>query len=143
MIAAAHHGVVMRVHWVRVLVILQFCIFEQVAAPAADFSGANLRGAHLMNADLSGSNLAGADLTDANLSGANLTNTNITQLQLDGACGSGTKLPVGLRIQPCPSRADADGNDRRTNVDQAPPEVRMQTQDSEQRPDREEVSSNR
>ena len=108
----------------------------------ADFSGANLRGAHLTNADLRGSNLAGADLTDANLSGTNLTNTNIAQSQLDSACGSGTRLSAGLRIQPCPSRADADGSDRRRNVDQALPKVGMQTQDSQQPPDREKVSSN-
>ena len=29
--------------------------------------------------------------------------TNVTQRQLDDACGSGTKLPAGLRIQPCPA----------------------------------------
>jgi uncharacterized protein YjbI with pentapeptide repeats len=132
----------MRVHWVRVIVILQFCIFEQVAAPAADFSGVNLTGAHLTNADLSGSNLSGADLTGADFSGANLTDTNVIQSQLDSACGSGTKLPAGLRIQPCPSGTDADANGRRTNVDQALPEVRVQTQDSQQPPDHEKVSTN-
>jgi ABC-type branched-subunit amino acid transport system permease subunit len=49
------------------------------------------------------SNLSGANLTGANLSGTDLRGTNVIQRQLDGACGSGTKLPAGLRIQPCPT----------------------------------------
>jgi uncharacterized protein YjbI with pentapeptide repeats len=95
----------MRAHWARALVILQFCTLTQTTALAADFSGANLRGANLTRADLRGSNLAGADLTNANLSGTNLLDTNITQAQLDGACGFGTKLPAGLKIKPCPAYA--------------------------------------
>jgi uncharacterized protein YjbI with pentapeptide repeats len=87
---------------IRLIILFQFCILEQVVL-AADFGGANLRGAHLTNADLRGSNLRGADLRGANLSGTDLRGTNVTQPQLDGACGSGTKLPAGLRIQPCPA----------------------------------------
>jgi uncharacterized protein YjbI with pentapeptide repeats len=76
-------------------------IFPSQVALAADFGGANLRGAHLTNADLRGSDLRGANLTGANLSGTDLRGANVTQSQLDSACGSGTKLPAGLRIQPC------------------------------------------
>jgi hypothetical protein len=74
----------------------------QASALATDFSGANLRGAQLTNADLRGANLKGAILTDANLSRTDLTGATITQQQLDTACGSGTTLPAGLRIKPCP-----------------------------------------
>ena len=77
-------------------------IFPSQVALAADFGGANLRGAHLTNADLRGSDLRGADLTGANLGGTDLRGADVTQSQLDSACGSGTKLPAGLRIQPCP-----------------------------------------
>jgi hypothetical protein len=70
-------------------------------ALAADFSRANLSGAHLTNADLRGSDLSGANLAGADLSGSDIRETNITQQQLDSACGSGTRLPAGLRISPC------------------------------------------
>ena len=87
---------------IRLLTLFQFCILEQVAL-AADFEGANLRNAHLTNADLRGSDLKGADLSGADLSGTDLRGANVTQNQLDCACGSGTKLPPRLRIQPCPA----------------------------------------
>ena len=124
------------------------------SALAADFSGANLNGARLTNVDLRGSDLSGADLTDANLSGSDLTGTNVTQQQLDSACGSGTRLPPGLRIQPClvttADAGDADGGGQRASADRAldqarsdratssgvlveAPALGMQTQDS-QRP---------
>jgi uncharacterized protein YjbI with pentapeptide repeats len=93
---------VMKNRQTRLAILLQFCILEQNAL-AADFGGANLGGAHLTNADLRGSNLSGANLTGANLSGTDLRGTNVTQRQLDGACGSGTKLPAGLRIPACPT----------------------------------------
>jgi uncharacterized protein YjbI with pentapeptide repeats len=103
------------------LLLLQCCFLGQNAL-AADFSGANLRGAYLTNADLRGSNLSGANLTDANLSMTDLRGANVTQQQVDSACGSGTKLPPGLRIQPCPSSTASSGPDRtgqRTNAAQA------------------------
>jgi uncharacterized protein YjbI with pentapeptide repeats len=84
------------------LILFQLHILQQNAL-AADFEGANLSGAHLTNADLRGSNLSGANLTGANLSGTDLRGTNVSQYQLDSACGSGTKLPDGLKIQPCPT----------------------------------------
>ena len=98
-------------------------IFNQEAiALAADFSDANLRGARLTNADLREANLSGADLTDANLSGSDLTGSNVTQEQLDNACGSGTKLPAGLAIGPCPaskvSRPDAIAREHDPVADQ-------------------------
>jgi uncharacterized protein YjbI with pentapeptide repeats len=100
------------------LLIVQFCTLQEIAALAADFSGANLSGANLTSADLRGSNLAGADLTNANLSGTNLVDTNITQSQLNSACGSGTKLPVGLKIKPCPAfTASGPDTGQRTNAD--------------------------
>lgn len=111
----------MRIHWALLLVVLQFCASGQIAAFAADFSGANLSGANLTSADLRGSNLASADLTNANLSGTNLMDTNITQSQLDSACGFGTKLPAGLEIKPCPASTasgfDATATGQRTNAD--------------------------
>jgi uncharacterized protein YjbI with pentapeptide repeats len=106
---------------VRPLIILQFCTLGQITALAADFSGANLSGAHLTNADLRGSNLSDANLTGANLSNTDLTSTNVTQLQLDSACGSGTKLPAGLKIKLCSTASglDTSGTGERTSVDQA------------------------
>jgi uncharacterized protein YjbI with pentapeptide repeats len=92
----------MSVLWIRALILLQFSILGQ-SAFAADFSGANLAGAHLTNADLRGSNLGGANLTGANLSRTDLTGTNVTQQQLDGACGTETKLPADMKIKPCPA----------------------------------------
>jgi hypothetical protein len=93
-------GVVMRIHWIRLLILLQFCILEQIAALAADFSGANLSGAHLTNADLRGSNLSGANLTGADLSRTDLTGTNVTlqppdptQMELDSARVPIRRLP--------------------------------------------------
>ncbi len=77
-------------------------IFPPQVALAADFGGANLSGARFTNADLRGSDLTGANLTGANLSGTDLRGANVTQSQLNSACGSGTKLSAGLRIQPCP-----------------------------------------
>lgn len=112
-------------HCIRLLTLLKFSIFAH-GALAADFSGANLRGAHLTNADLGGSNLSGADLTDAILSGTDLRGTNVTQQQLDSACGSGTKLRAGLSIQPCqaPTAFRSDTNEPgQRDVDQAPPEA--------------------
>ena len=98
------------------------------SALAADFSGANLNGARLTNVDLRGSDLSGADLTEVNLSGSDLTGTNVTQQQLDSACGSGTRLPPGLRIQPClvttADAGDADGGGQRASVDRALPKAR-------------------
>jgi hypothetical protein len=96
----------MSVLWFRALILFKFSILGQ-SVFAADFSGANLAGAHLTNADLRGSNLSGADLTNANLSGTNLMDTDITQSQLDSACGFGTKLPAGLEIKPCPASVAA------------------------------------
>jgi uncharacterized protein YjbI with pentapeptide repeats len=90
----------MRNRRIRLLILFQFCVLGRNAL-AADFEGANLSGARLTNADLHGSNLNGADLTGADLSGTDLRGTNIAQRQLDGACGSGTKLPAGLRVRPC------------------------------------------
>jgi uncharacterized protein YjbI with pentapeptide repeats len=85
---------------------------------AADFSDANLRNVHLTNADLRGSDLRGANLTGADLSGSDVRETNITQAQLDSACGYGTMLPAGLRIQPCIQRTER-GTHLPTNLDQA------------------------
>ena len=157
-----YNGIAMKKIYRVGLILLQFCALEQIAALAADFSDTNLNGAHLTNADLRGSNLSGASLTGADLSGTDLTGTNVTQRQLDSACGSGTKLPAGLRIQPCPastaSEADADGSGQHTSADQALPKahddrvsssgilievppIGMRTQDSQQPPERAEVSS--
>jgi hypothetical protein len=103
---------------VRLPMLIGYAILAHPAL-AADFSGANLRGAHLTNADLRASNLTGADLTDADLSGADLRSSNITQQQLDNACGSGTKLPPGLGIQPCRARTvlRPDADDDATKAD--------------------------
>jgi hypothetical protein len=112
----------MKFRWILLLILFQLSTSEQ-SAFAADFSGAKLNGAHLTNADLRGSNLSGANLTGADLSRTDLTGTNVTQLQLDSACGSGTKLPPGLRIRPCPASAASsvpDGTGQRTSVDQPP-----------------------
>jgi uncharacterized protein YjbI with pentapeptide repeats len=108
---------------------------------AADFSDANLSGAHLTNVDFHGTNLSGANLTGADLSGSDFRETNITQSQLDSACGYGTKLPAGLRIQPCLFGAETAGSELRTNMDQALREVEMQMQRSQQPAVRENVSS--
>jgi uncharacterized protein YjbI with pentapeptide repeats len=89
------------------------------AGLAADFSDTNLKDAHLTNADLRGSNLSGANLEGADLSGSDLRETNITQTQLDSACGFGTMLPAGLRIQPCVQRDDRTGSRSPGNLDQA------------------------
>jgi hypothetical protein len=90
----------MKNHQIPLLMLLQFGIVDYNAL-AADFSRANLSGAHLTNADLRGSDLSGANLAGADLSGSDIRETNITQQQLDSACGSGTRLPAGLRIRPC------------------------------------------
>lgn len=90
----------MKNHQIPLLMLLQFGIVD-CNALAADFSRANLSGAHLTNADLRGSDLGGANLAGADLSGSDIRETNITQQQLDSACGSGTRLPAGLRISPC------------------------------------------
>lgn len=148
----------MKFRWIRLLILFQFSTLEQ-SALAADFSGANLRGAHLTNADLRGSNLSGANLTGANLSRTDLTGTNVTQHQLDSACGSGTKLPAGLRIQPCPASTASfpDGTGQRTSADQTLPKAHddrgsasgvlmevlpmaIRTQDSQQSPEGEASS---
>ena len=146
--------------WIRLLTLISFSIFAH-SALAADFSGANLCGAHLTNADLRGSNLNGANLTGADLSRTDLTGTNVTQHQLDSACGSGTKLPAGLRIQPCPASTASygpDGAGQRASADQALPEandnlnfasgvlmevlpIGIRTRDFQQPPEREVSSS--
>lgn len=83
------------------LILLLVPIFDPEAIVlGADFSSANLRGARLTNADLRDADLSDADLTAANLSGSDLTGSNITQQQLDNACGSGAKLPAGLKVSP-------------------------------------------
>jgi uncharacterized protein YjbI with pentapeptide repeats len=115
----------MKFRWIRLLILFRFSTLEQ-SALATDFAGANLSGAHMTNADLRGSNLSGANLTGANLSRTDLTGTNVTQHQLDSACGSGTKLPAGLRIQPCPASTASSGPDgagQRASADQALPEA--------------------
>ena len=104
--------------------LFQFGVLAQ-GALAADFSGANLSGARLTNADLRGSDLSGANLAGADLGGTDLTGTNVTQQQLDSACGSGTKLPPGLRIQPCLASAasGADAGGQRASADRALPKA--------------------
>lgn len=101
----------------RLCQIAAFMLLHAIASAktgfAADFSDANLSGAHLTNADLRGSNLSGANLAGADLSGSDLRETNIVQSQLDNACGYGTKLPPGLRIQPCLAGAKSAGDDLR------------------------------
>jgi uncharacterized protein YjbI with pentapeptide repeats len=101
----------MKSRQIQLLVLLQLGILQQ-SALAADFSGANLSGAHMTNADLRGSNFGGANLTGADLSHANLTGTNVTQPQLDSACGSGTQLPAGLTIKPCLASTAAESDTR-------------------------------
>ena len=107
---------------------IAFVLFQVIASGepsfAADFSDANLSRSHLTNVDFRGTNLSGANLTGADLSGSDFRETNITQSQLDSACGYGTKLPAGLRIQPCSLR-----------------EVQLQMQRSQQPTARENVSS--
>jgi uncharacterized protein YjbI with pentapeptide repeats len=61
---------------------------------------ANLRGAHLDGADLTRANLKGAHLDGADLADAQ----SLTQEQLDQACGTDTKLPLGLTLKPCPPK---------------------------------------
>jgi hypothetical protein len=90
----------MKNYQIPLLVLLQ-CGIVDYTALSADFSRANLSGAHLTNADLRGSDLSGANLAGADLSESDIRETNITQQQLDSACGSGTRLPAGLRISPC------------------------------------------
>ena len=91
-----------------------------------DVKGADLSGARLTNADLRGSDLSGANLAGADLGGTDLTGTNITQRQLDSACGSGARLPPGLRIRPClaPVASGADAGGQRASADRAPPKAR-------------------
>jgi hypothetical protein len=112
-----------KAYWI---ILLQLCISQQ-SVLAADFSDANLSGARLTNADLRGSNLSGANLSGANLSNTDLRDTNVTQQQLDRACGSETKLPAGLRIEPCPaptaSKVDANVTDHRASVVQTLPKA--------------------
>jgi uncharacterized protein YjbI with pentapeptide repeats len=147
----------MKKYQIRPLTLLQLCILGQTGAFAADFSDADLRGAHLTNADLRGSKLSGANLAGADLSRTDLRETNVTQQQLDSACGFETKLPAGLRIKPCtPSTAsgpDINGTDQRTSIDQAHNDDRgffgilvevlpmKKKQASPQPPERVEVSS--
>ena len=66
----------------------------------ADFSGACLRGALLINVNLAGADLSGAQLEHAVLLGADLTETRgVTAIQLDGAfIDEGTKLPRSLTL---------------------------------------------
>jgi hypothetical protein len=75
------------------------------------------------------------------LSGSDFRETNITQPQLDSACGYGTKLPAGLRIQPCFFGAEAAGRELRTNMDQVLREAEMQMQRSQQPAAHENVAS--
>jgi hypothetical protein len=103
--------------------VLFYLTASGTAGLAADFSDTNFRGAHLTNADLRGSDLSGANLTGADLSGSDFRETNITQAQLDSACGDGTILPTGLRIQACSSRADRIGSRLPANLDQASLEI--------------------
>jgi uncharacterized protein YjbI with pentapeptide repeats len=108
-------------HWRNRLIV--FVLLHVIASGkisfAADFSDANLTGAHLTNVDFSGTNLSRANLTGADLSGSDFRETNITQSQLDSACGYGTKLPAGLKIQPCLFGAKTARGELRTNMDQA------------------------
>jgi uncharacterized protein YjbI with pentapeptide repeats len=135
---------VMKKRQIRLLILLQFGILQQ-STLAADFSGANLSGAHLTNADLRGSNLSGANLKDTNLSGTDLRDTNVAQTQLDGACGYGTKLPAGLRIRPCPastaSGLDTNGTGQRGSIDRALPEPHNDRDAPQQPLERIETSS--
>ena len=85
----------------------------------ANLQGADLRGTNLQGADLRGANLQGANLRVANLQGANLIAANLqgaslhfarglTQEQLDRSCGDAkTKLPPGLKIEPCEGEGGA------------------------------------
>jgi hypothetical protein len=122
-------------------VLLHVIIASGEPSFAADFSDANLSRTHLTNVDFRGTNLSGANLTGADLSGSDFRETNITQSQLDSACGHGTKLPAGLRIQPCFFGAEAAGREPRTNMDQALREVQLQMQHSQQPTARENVLS--
>jgi hypothetical protein len=90
----------MRNYQIALLTLLQIGMLDYRVL-AADFSGANLSGVHLTNADLRGSDLNGANLAGADLSGSDLRETNITQQQLNSACGSETRLPLGLTVSPC------------------------------------------
>ena len=56
----------------------------------------------LAGANLSAVDLSGVSLTNCDLSNVNLANTVVQQLQLNKACGSDTKLPLGLTLKPCP-----------------------------------------
>jgi uncharacterized protein YjbI with pentapeptide repeats len=97
------------------------CAIAQVKPGcAADFSRTNLSGAHLTNADLRGSDLTGANLAGADLSGSDFRETNITQSQLNSACGDRTKLPAGLRIQPCRPGGNLARGSPRDAIPQAP-----------------------
>ena len=73
---------------------------SQATLIEADLSGANLRRVYLTGAYLTGAYLTGANLSDAYLSGVR----GVTQEQLDQACGTGTTLPDGLALKPCPPR---------------------------------------
>ena len=90
-----------------------------------DVKGADLSGARLTNADLRGSDLSGGNLAGADFGGTDLTGTNVTQQQLDSACGSGARLPPGLRIRPClaPAASGADAGGQRASTDWAPPKA--------------------
>jgi hypothetical protein len=72
----------------------------------AKLTGANLTGATLSRATLSRADLGGVNLTDVNLTDVNLTDAiGLWQPQLDEACGTGVRLPAGLRLdKPCPDR---------------------------------------
>ncbi len=70
---------------------------------SADLSGAYLDGAILDGADLRRASLTQASLDEVRLDGADLTGVRgLTQDQLDRACGTGTTLPKGFIIAPCP-----------------------------------------
>jgi uncharacterized protein YjbI with pentapeptide repeats len=72
----------------------------------ADLSYASLEDANLSGADLSLVNLRDANLRRANLSRADLNSVrNLVQEELDAACGTDTKLPLGLTLnKPCSSK---------------------------------------
>jgi uncharacterized protein YjbI with pentapeptide repeats len=58
---------------------------EETDGAIADFTNADLTGAHLTDADLSNAYLTRADLTDAHLDGADLTRANLTNADLSNA----------------------------------------------------------
>jgi len=82
---------------------LNYAILVRTNLSDANLSSAILNQAHLDDANLSGADLRGAFLVGAKLNGIDLSQTLLSdQEQLDGACGTGTKLPIGLKLKPCP-----------------------------------------